>query len=287
MYAGVLVDGDIPIAVKCINVLVAKENLQAALQRHIAEVRLGRMLGDREDGAFVRVYGASWWEPACEGQNMWRVRLNLVMERMRTTLSKYLAEQGEGSGRPLPHLLRRDICLALCAAGKMLDRCRVMHCDLKADNILVFGGEDLNAKSNLRIKVSDFGFAVLYSDACQDVGNGYSLTNLPVAYRNVTKHAITPWNPAYPFYHPMRFFRNAGAAVDQFGLIYLMVRVFLGKHSAVFRDFATTGKLSERRISAPYALVGTFLSVAALVLNREIGVVELDYDSLHAFLQCI
>lgn len=78
-------------------------------------------------------------------------RLYLVMEYLPgKTLDKLIAETG-----PLPISLCRQITLQICDALEQVHSRQIVHCDLKAANVMVMEGEG----SSVSIKLLDFGLA--------------------------------------------------------------------------------------------------------------------------------
>jgi predicted Ser/Thr protein kinase len=89
----------------------------------------------------------------------------IISERMDMDLRKYLDENvhEDQSRRPLPLLLAVDIMLQVAEAMKYLHESKVMHRDLKANNVLIniVETQDSRLSSSLQVKITDFGLSKL------------------------------------------------------------------------------------------------------------------------------
>jgi serine/threonine protein kinase len=88
----------------------------------------------------------------------------LVSELMSMDLFKYLEEQGVSRGSPLSLLVAIDIMLQIGRAMAYLHQKKMMHQDLKSQNVLIDIVSNKNlvlARSSLHVKVTDFGLSKL------------------------------------------------------------------------------------------------------------------------------
>jgi tRNA A-37 threonylcarbamoyl transferase component Bud32 len=86
----------------------------------------------------------------------------IVSELMSMDLRRYLDKKKEnaGEGHPLPLLVAMNILLQIAEAMNYLHENKVMHRDLKADNVLinVVEGPDVQlSSSSVQVKLTDFG----------------------------------------------------------------------------------------------------------------------------------
>ncbi|KAL6076162.1 Serine/threonine protein kinase YAK1 [Balamuthia mandrillaris] len=86
-----------------------------------------------------------------------RDHLCLVFEPMSVNLRELLKKHGKNIGFPLNAV--KLYAFKLFCALYHLKQCRVLHCDIKPDNILV-------DESNVHCKLADFGSACFFEDTC-------------------------------------------------------------------------------------------------------------------------
>jgi serine/threonine protein kinase len=104
--------------------------------------------------------------------------LSLVVEYSDIgTLQQYLASTS-GSPAALDWSLKRKLAVDIAFGLKAIHQCRVIHGDLKPDNILLFPCDDKESKYTIIAKISDFGSSVI-----EDVFDAEDLPSKPRVYR--------------------------------------------------------------------------------------------------------
>ncbi|KAG0588103.1 hypothetical protein KC19_2G216000 [Ceratodon purpureus] len=83
----------------------------------------------------------------------------LVLELMRTSLRNLINTRSDGGRKPPFEIYTAiDIMLQIAEALRHFHEHSVLHCDVKANNVLI-NDDDLTALGNVQIKVTDFGLA--------------------------------------------------------------------------------------------------------------------------------
>ncbi len=85
-------------------------------------------------------------------------RYYIVMELVEgSTLKELIRGQGKNNGQPMPLHQAVDIAIQICAGVGYAHRARLIHCDIKSQNVLV--------SPDNQVKVTDFGIARALSEA--------------------------------------------------------------------------------------------------------------------------
>ncbi|GMQ78815.1 MAG: hypothetical protein BMS9Abin02_1354 [Anaerolineae bacterium] len=85
-------------------------------------------------------------------------RYYIVMELVEgSTLKELIRDHGKNNGQPMPLHQAVDIAIQICAGVGYAHRARLIHCDMKSQNVLV--------SPDNQVKVTDFGIARALSEA--------------------------------------------------------------------------------------------------------------------------
>jgi serine/threonine protein kinase len=245
------------------------------------------MLVSRSNGgeAFVKCFGG-WCAPFkyIKGSLKFCVTGYLLMEKMDDNLWNYLSVLHRRYPGGVPSSYRALIALAMVKVVEELERLRVSHGDLRGPNFLVSG--DVASRS-LRLKLADFGLARKFGDTPtartfprerKFASEGRTFTGLRTACRaaGVPPDAL---KRRHPTHHPMRGCVDAGASVDAYSLMTVLLNVVYGLTAfspglgSVYRHYKKFGLVPGCSSSAgverrPYA---QFRELATNVLDLSSG----------------